>query len=202
MKEELKAVKDTEVFVLESGDFYKWEDVLNKYIKDMPSGFTSFYCFELVSGKVVMKKFCNEAVEEDDVMTKDLVENVDAVKSAILNEVFGRSGDATLTENLATPLKLPKLQSKPKPEKRLASIKKKYETIPREHLWYYPEGSEHNHDDNVEVEAKGLEIPLPRKKIGRPKTLPKDNKTPSILTFFKAFSVILNRKPMIISTSN
>ena len=97
MKEELKAVKDTEVFVLESGDFYEWEDVLNKYIKDMPSGFTSFYCFELVGGKVAMKKFCNEAVEED-VMTKDLVENVDAVKSAILNEVFGLIGDATLTD--------------------------------------------------------------------------------------------------------
>ena len=128
-------------------------------------------------------------------MTKDLVENVDAVKSAILNEMFGLSGDVTLPEILLTPLKLPKLQSKPIPEKRLASIKKKYETIPREHLWYYPEGSEHNHDDNVEVEAKGLEIPLPRKKIGRPKNLPKDNKTPSILNFFKAFPVIQNRKP-------
>ena len=125
-------------------------------------------------------------------MTKDLVENVDDVKSAILNEVFGLNGDATLTEILSAPLKLPKLQSKPIPEKRLASIKKKYETIPREHLWYYPEGSDHNHDDNVEVAAKGLEIRLPKKKIGRPKTLPKDNKTPSILTFFKAFPVIQN----------
>ena len=79
IKEELKMLKNTDVYNLESGHFYDWESVLDKYMKDMPPGFTSFYCFEISGGTVTMKRLCSEALDED-IVTKVLVENVHAVR--------------------------------------------------------------------------------------------------------------------------
>lgn len=196
IKEELKRMKNAEVHILQADHFYDWESMLDKYIKDMPPGFTFYYCFEIVGGRVSMKKLCSE-VSDEEVVTKVLVENVGLVRSAILKEMFGLDGDADLEEIIAAPLRLPKLEPNPISEKRLASIKKKYVTIPRQHLWYYPEGEEciaaaTNSDEKSE---EGGSLDTLKKKAGRPKSVPKPSKTPSILKFFKAFPSI--PKPVV-----
>ena len=118
--------------------------------------------------------------------------NTPTVRSSLLSDIFGLPDNASALEIIAAPIKLPKLKPKPILEKRLASIKKKYETIPKEHLWYYPEGEEYvGNSDAKRTKCVGFDIPIPKKKTGRPKAdLKTESKTPSILNFFKAFPVI------------
>ena len=96
-------------------------------------------------------------------------------------------------------LRLSKMKIKTISEKRLTSIKKNYPVIPKEHLWYYPEGEDYVANVNVdalgESEAGVIDpekaLPTfdkPKKKAGRPKARVKINSsTPSIRSFFKAF---------------
>ena len=198
---ELQALKNSEAFILEKEHFFEWEAFLDKYIKNMPPGFTSFYCFEISGGSVVMKRLCTEVTGEE-IETKVLVENVEATKIAILAELFGLTANATLEEIITTPPRLPRFQVKQISVKRLASIKKKYEVIPKEDLWYYPDGDEYllaraNTDgDKSVIDGDLLQKVLPalekpKKKAGRPKAAIKvPSKTPSILNFFRAFPVI------------
>ena len=204
IKEELKQMKNAEAHILQGDHFYEWECLLDKFIKDMPPGFTFYYCFEIVGGRVSMKKLCSD-VSDDEVVTKVLVENVGMVRSAILQEMFGLDGDADLEEIIAAPLRLPKLDPNPISEKRLASIKKKYVTIPRQHLWYYPEGEEYitGASNSEEKSEKTVSSDVPKKKSGRPKCVPKvSSKTPSILNFFKAFPSIPKPVAPKLSTSS
>ena len=148
-----------------------------------------------------MKRLCTE-VSEEEIVSKVLVENVEATKTAILAELFGLPADASLADIITTPPKLPSFEVKQISEKRLASIKKKYEVIPKEDLWYYPDGDKYlltrASKDSDKSNADGDDtlkllptLEKPKKKAGRPKAINKaDSKTPSILNFFKAFPVI------------
>ena len=196
---ELQALKNAETFILENENFYDWGSFLDRYIKNMPLGFTSFYCFEISEGRVTMKKLCTET-PENEVESKILVENVEATRVAILKELFDLPSDTTLDTIVNTPVRLPKLEVKPISEKRLKSIKKKYKVIPKEHIPYYPGGDEYlvnatdeadeeSNDDAADTPAR---LDKPKKKVGRPKAKdPKKNiSTPSILKFFKALPAI------------
>ena len=141
VSQELQTLQNDETFLLNNEHFFYWEALLNKYINDMPAEFTSFNCFEIANGKVTMRKL-SEDDSNQEVVTKVLVENVAATKSAIIAELFGLPSDATLDEIILAPIKLPKLEENIIPEKRLSLIKKKYQTIPSEHIWYYPEGGQ------------------------------------------------------------
>ena len=146
-----------------------------------------------------MKKLCTET-PENEVVSKILVENVEATRAAILKELFDLPSDTTLDTIVNTPVRLPKLEVKPISEKRLKSIKKKYKVIPKEHIPYYPGGDEYLlHATNAAEEESDDDAPdspvsldKPKKKVGRPKAkVPKNNIcTPSILNFFKALPVI------------
>ena len=209
--QELQKVKNAETFILEKDHFYDWETFLDKYIKDMPPGFTFFYCFEIAEGKVTMKKLCVDT-PVDEIVTKILVENVDDARTAILEDLFGLPPDASLQEIVNAPLRLSKMKIKTISEKRLTSIKKKYPVIPKEHLWYYPEGE--NYVANVNVDALGESeagvidpekalptLDKPKKKAGRPKASVKINSiTPSIRSFFKAFPKMSKPGPISAST--
>ena len=118
----------------------------------------------------------------DEIVTKILVENVDDVRTAILGDLFGLPPDASLEEIVNAPLRLYKMKIKTISEKRWTSIKinKKYPAIPKEHLWYYPEGEDYIANVNVdalgESEAGVIDpekalttLEKPKKKAGRPK---------------------------------
>ena len=174
----------------------------------MPLGFTSYYCFEISDGKVIMKKLCTTTPESETV-SKVLVENVAAVRTAVLEELFDLPDDASLEDVIKAPLKLPRFKVKEISDKRLKSIKKKYPVIPREHLWYYPEGDQFllQGDNGDEANTKDADdnsviFDKPKKKVGRPKAMKPAPKTPSILSFFKALPSIPQAAVHIVPVSN
>ena len=144
-----------------------------------------------------MKKLCTET-PENEVVTKVLVENVEATRTAILKELFDLPSDTTVDVIINTPLRLPKMEVKSISEKRLKSIKKKYRVIPAEHIPYYPGGDDYllnaTEEDGLDSDDEGSSAPAsfdkPKKRVGRPKAPMKNINTPSILNFFKALPAI------------
>ena len=180
MCRELSEVKKAEIHVLDPLHFYEWEPLLNKFFKDLPVGFTSYYCYELSEGVVKMKRL-SEDTPDSIFEQKTLVENVEATRIAILDELFGLPPDASLADIVKSKPKLANIKIKTLPEKRLESIKKKYPVIPVEHLRYYPGGSDFVAGGNVEEEEDAakevLTLVKPKKKAGRPKAVQKTNQT-------------------------
>ena len=67
---------------------------MNKYIKDLPVGFSKYYCFEFREGVVAMKKLCTESSEEEQVV-KELMKDPENAKREILKELFNLPVDTS-----------------------------------------------------------------------------------------------------------
>lgn len=193
LAEEMNKCPNVDVQVLGSDSFYVWEDFLNKHFKDLPQGFTKFYCFEFERDTCAMKKLCSEASEEDEVCVKKLLKDPINGKKDILNELFSLPTDATSQDILRAPLKLPKLPERELKPSKLESLAKKYTCIPKDYLKYYPGGKDYI--ENKRANEKVVEDPAPanlvankpKKKPGRPKApvQPEKDAQQSITTFFK-----------------
>ena len=186
---EMNASKNVTVSVLHSEQFFKWENFLNKHFKDLPLGFTKFYCYEFSEGCVAMKRLCTESSEEEAVV-KQLVKDPVNARKVILEELLGLPPTASLQEILKAKLRLPKLPEKLLKPKKLESLSKKYSCIPTEYLSYYPGGDDYknklvadpNIDEDQDTAPVGLVGLKPKK--GRPKVVVNTPKnTQSILRF-------------------
>ena len=68
-----------------------WENVVNKFFKNLPSGFTKNYFFEFEEGILTMKHLHNS--EEENTTIVDLLEhrkNLDLIRKAVVNDIFGK----------------------------------------------------------------------------------------------------------------
>ena len=117
IRSELSAVKEVEIYILDAKHFYDWETLLNKFFKDMPVGFTKYYCFELSDGQVTMKRLSDDTPEAG-IETKVIVENFEATRIAFLDELFCLPPDSSLTDIVNSKHRLAKLMVKPISDKR------------------------------------------------------------------------------------
>ena len=129
MATEMNQCEKVDVSVLDKENFNIWEEFLNKHFKDLPVGFTKFYCFEFYGGTVAMERLCSE-VEDNETKVKELVRDPANAKEAILKELFGLPPDASLEDIINAPLLLPKLPAKELKETKLESLAKKFPAIP------------------------------------------------------------------------
>ena len=143
LAEEMNKCPNVEVQVLRSDSFYVWEDFLNKHFKDLPQGFTKFYCFEFEMDTCAMKKLCSEVSEGNEVCVKKLLKDPINGRRNILKELFSLPADATSQDILRAPLKLPKLPERELKPSKLESLAKKYSCIPKDYLKYYPGGKDY-----------------------------------------------------------
>ena len=110
-----------------------WADVLGKYVKKPPPGFTANFHFEFREDGTMDLRPLAESPDSE-VETHLLVENVAAVREAFMQEVFGTSDIDAVTMRGIT---LPTFKTKTLTAKKAKSISEKYFSIPSEHLWFY-----------------------------------------------------------------
>ena len=190
LAEEMNKCPNVEVQVLRSDSFYVWEDFLNKHFKDLPQGFTKFYCFEFEMDTCAMKKLCSEVSEGNEVCVKKLLKDPINGRRNILNELFSLPADATSQDILRAPLKLPKLPERELKPSKLESLAKKYSCIPKDYLKYYPGGEDYIENktaNEIDQAPANVVANKPKKKIGRPKApvQPEKDAQQSITMFFK-----------------
>ena len=188
MAMEMNASKNVNVSVFDSETFFHWEHFLNKYFKDLPVGFSKYYCFEFSEGVMAMKKLCTESSEEEQVV-KELIKDPENARREILKELFNLPVDASREVILSSQLRLPRMQKKEVKPSKLESLSKKYSCIPSEFLSYYPGGEEFQREksgdkkDDINVEMPGLVGLKPKKRGPKPPVLKTSKNTQSIIRF-------------------
>lgn len=168
--------------------FINWGAFLDKYLSDLPAGFTSYYFFEFRNGTVSARRLAN--TPDEDAWTVSLCNNPEQTKKAMLKELFGsHKKDHILLSNILLP-KHPGITLKPR---KLRSLANKYDTIPPNKLAYYPaveilegdDSSVESDEDNLtaaqiveqaqrKIAKKSAKKPksanvLPKNPVGRPK---------------------------------
>ena len=192
---EMNKCEKVDVSVLGQESFNIWEDFLNKHFKNLPVGFTKFYCYEFSGGSVAMKRLCSD-VTDNEVVVKEIVRDPANAKKTILKELFDLPPDASLDDIINASLLLPKLPAKELKPSKLESLAKKFSCIPSEFVSFYPGGEsflkkakESTEDEDAEDVVENLVSKKPGPGPGRPK-IKKGTKTPagtqSILRFFCA----------------
>jgi hypothetical protein len=187
-----------------SNFFIGWDSFLGKYFKKLPSGFTQCYFFEFENGSVTYRHLCNTPDSEAFHFTLCNTSNLAIIKNAIAMELFGTVDRSQWSMKT---LSLPKHPGVPLKNTKLASLAKKYFSIPPDKLDYYPKvpsdiESMIEEDINVHEEIpvqtrQGKKArkeknsstsidPVGARKPGRPKqVLPVPKGCQSILNFFQ-----------------
>ena len=110
-----------------------WAVKLSKYFAKMPSGFTSYYFFEFTNGYVTYRRLANSPGEE--ALTHKLIDLTNGTRELILMDLFGTTDiDKIGFRDLTLPVH-PGIDLK---EAKLKSLSKKYFSIPKDFLDYYP----------------------------------------------------------------
>ena len=180
---EMNKCEKVNVSVLQQDSFFIWEEFLDKHFRDLPVGFTKFYCFEFTEGTVAMKRLCTE-VTDDQMIVKELARDPANARKTILRELFDLPTSASLEDIVNATLLLPKMPSRELKQRKLESLAKKFSCIPSEFLSFYPGGEAFLDKSkepipDVEVEeavTDKLVSKKPKPKMGRPKV---PEKTPS-----------------------
>ena len=125
-----------------------WSQVLSKYIEKLPSGFTRYHFFEFYGGKCLMRENCSLDSPGKEI---SLVSHLHITRKAILNDLFGTSDVSKISMKK---LNLPIHNVIELDKKKIASISKKYPTIPEKYLTFYPKYDSDNvvRDDEEEIE--------------------------------------------------
>eukprot|EP01032_Pedospumella_encystans_P013339 gene13340-15365_t len=127
--------------------FVGWEALLNKYFRNMPAGFTAFYFFEFDKGNVTYRH-TGSTPDAEAAVHSMLLGDYGAVKKALLQELFGVSSAADLSIDSIQTMKLARHKGNALKLKKVKSLSKKYFSIPRQYLDYYPQVVEDNADDS------------------------------------------------------
>lgn len=134
--------------------FVQWEAVLSKYLKKLPSGFTSNYYFEFFEGKCIMRELCSlDTAGLEHVLTPC----PDIAAKAMLNDLFGVD---RVSEISISKLCLPLHKGNVIEEKKLKSLGLKYSSIPRKYGSFYPMYAEFTQGNvqSEEVESKDGQV--------------------------------------------
>lgn len=123
--------------------FYcKWDAILNKYFLNLPIGYISNYLFEFAEGVVTMRHIIS--TPDDQAVNFQMLrqpENIDIVRRALLQEIFGITSMEQISAHTISSLCLPRHQGNQLTAKKIKSLQKKYFSIPKEFLSYYPSTS-------------------------------------------------------------
>jgi hypothetical protein len=117
--------------------FINWHTILDKYFKDMPAQFTFNFFFEFDKGDVTVRHLVS--TPDEDCTTISLVRgNKDAVRKAILKELFGVTQVTELSERSLDTMQLPRHPGNVLSGKKVLSLSTKYFSIPENYRPYYP----------------------------------------------------------------
>ena len=190
-----------------------WEALFNKYLKNLPAGFTSNYVYEFSNGSVRMQHLV-DTLPADCVSFK-MTANPDIAARELKNNLFGTER----LDNLdPTQLRLQRIAVKQLDNKKVVSLQKKYNTIPDNKLAYFPDpivvGDDEQEEEacaaavveeneaQIVVEGGGAQQPKRKRKAvapgARQKPGPKprgvvniDPGSPSIMAFYSKVDVNL-----------
>nr|XP_032800655.1 uncharacterized protein LOC116937611 [Petromyzon marinus] len=114
-----------------------WESLLKRHFRPMPPRYASNYFFEVDEGALRMRHL--SSTPDDEVTCVPLVApgNVDLLRRSVLRDIFGADVD-TIEQGTLESVRLPTAPVGGLSAERLASLSKKYFSIPPEHLPYYP----------------------------------------------------------------
>lgn len=157
----------------------------------MPAKYTFNYVYEFRNGVVNYKR--TVATPEKEGFRHTLCSSPQATRKAVLRELFDLAPDATLRQIVNAPLNLPVLPSRPLKPSKLASLAKKYPTIPRKHRSYYPSVEQLTNADDGLYDSELLDKVLKPSKKKVKQSAPPPKPTPaasqSILKFFSKTEV-------------
>ena len=153
----------------------QWDAVLNKFFKNIPTGYTGYYFFEFSRGYVSYRRLAT--TEDKEAITVKMADSNDGLRSRLLMELFGKCDTSSLTFR---DLKLPFHPGNALKSSKLKSLSKKYFSIPEKFLKFYPKVSQEsvgdsNKENVASKRARDTEsqvIPKPKRRLGRPKKLP------------------------------
>ena len=156
----------------------EWGTFLNKFFKNLPVGYTNNYFFEFSQGFVTFRRMGTSPDAET--TSVRLIEVTPAIRKTLRTELFGNQDGSTITMRDLT---LPKHAGKTLTKKKLESLSKKYFSIPKKYLKYYPKFEGPVKDLNsvnskkANVKKRKLEKLDPNKisskrRVGRPKKIP------------------------------
>ncbi|XP_078732831.1 uncharacterized protein LOC144947479 isoform X1 [Lampetra fluviatilis] len=114
-----------------------WESLLKKHFKSMPPRYTSNYFFEVDEGVLSMRHLSSTPDNEVTCVPLIVPENIDLVRRSILQDLFGTNVN-TIEEGTFESIRLPTAPVSSLSNKKLASLSKKYFSIPPKHLPYFP----------------------------------------------------------------
>lgn len=142
--EKANSIKSIEAKFFDHSDpkrpFYVgWENILNKYFKNLPSGFTKNFFFEFEEGTLRIKNLYNS--EEENTIIVDLLEhrsNMDLIKKALIIDIFGKESIEELELSDIFNLNMERHVGNKLKKKKILSLSKKYPSIPHQYLPYYP----------------------------------------------------------------
>ena len=136
--EECNRVKGVQAEWLQPDDFDKpfrvdWCSILDKFFKNLPARYTFNYFFEFSNGVVSYRPLANSPNHE--ATTVRLLNITPTTRAEIMMELFG-SVDKT-SQNMRN-LSLPTHTGNALTKTKLKSLYKKYFSIPKKYLKYYP----------------------------------------------------------------
>ncbi|KAI3631056.1 hypothetical protein MIR68_010546 [Amoeboaphelidium protococcarum] len=113
--------------------FTDWKDVLDKYFKRLPDGFTGNYFFEFVDGVCTYRRLCSDedCVELD---LKKMASNL--IRQYLPTQLFG---SPDINQWTIDQIKLPKQPIGVLKGTKLKSLAEKYFSIPIQFRGYYPQ---------------------------------------------------------------
>ena len=154
-----------------------WGVKLAKYFKSLPSGYKANFFFEFSNGYVVYRRLASSPDEE--ALSHKMIDITDEIRSAILLDFFGVREVSKLALRHLT---LPDNPGRKLKETKLKSVSKKYFSIPKMYLNYYPKykGNDKSDADQKSVVKNNRKrkrnsqnsVKKLKRKVGRPKKLP------------------------------
>ena len=152
----------------------EWATVLNKYFKNLPSGYTANYFFEFSGGCVTYRKL--GTTPSDEATTVRLDKPVAGLRKKLLLDLFGTS---CLEKLLMADLTLPVAPGRALTKAKLISLSKKYFSIPDVFLKHYPKVpnsikkqaviTDSKKKSKRQAEPGSADSVLKKRRVGRPK---------------------------------
>ena len=193
--EECNRVKGVQAEWLQPDDFDKpfrvdWCSILDKFFKNLPARYTFNYFFEFSNGVVSYRPLANSPNHE--ATTVRLLNITPTTRAEIMMELFG-SVDKT-SQNMRN-LSLPTHTGNALTKTKLKSLYKKYFSIPKKYLKYYPnvdhlkldkKQNKENKDKSSKRKLASLQIiKKAKRKVGRPKKVASFHGLETITKFFR-----------------
>jgi len=172
-----------------------WGSILNKYLKDLPSGYTKYYFFEFTKGYVTYRRLAT--TPDSEAKTIKLVEVDTVLEDRLLMELFGKNDVMDLSMK---DLKLPVNPGKTLGKAKLKSLAEKYFSIPMTYRQFYPKYNIKKVKEKPAVSLNNNELESAKRKldksdksknkkrrVGRPRRQPKiPTGVRSITTYFRS----------------